>query len=120
MLYLAHIAKILYCLLLESFKNQPDDLPPRAQYDDFSEAFQQSLFDLQILTQALLDGQYVPAARVLVLTAKATTPAENAFSSLHSKISTPSTHILREVPVLQQLNGYSMNMGHTFEQRILT
>ena len=78
MFYLAHIAKIFYCLLLDSFKNQPDDLP-RAQYDDFSEAFHQSLFDLQILTQALLDGQYVPAARVLVMTAKATTPAENAL-----------------------------------------
>ena len=76
LIYLAHIAKIFYCLLLESIKNQPDDLPC-AQYDDFSEAFHQSLFDLQILTQALLDGQYVPAARVLVMTEKATTQAEN-------------------------------------------
>ncbi len=76
LIYLAHIAKIFYCLLLESIKNRPDDLP-RAQFDGFSEAFHQSLFDLEILTQALLDGQYVPAARVLVMTDKATTQADN-------------------------------------------
>ena len=117
LIYLAHIAKIFYCLLLESIKNQPDDLP-RARYDDFSEAFHQSLFDLQILTQALLDGQYVPAARVLVMTEKATTQAENDFLKL--KISILSTHILTKLPALQQPNGFSMNMGHIFEQRILT
>ena len=45
LIYLAHIAKIFYCLLCESMKNQPDDLP-RAQFEDFSEAFHKSLFDL--------------------------------------------------------------------------
>ena len=38
LIYLAHIAKIFYCLLGESMKKQPDDFP-RPQLDKFSEAF---------------------------------------------------------------------------------
>ena len=88
LIYLAHIAKIFYCLLGEAMKKQPDDLP-RPQLDEFSEAFHQSLFDLQVLTQALLDGQYVPAARVLVMTAQASSPADNdllrfALKNIHT------------------------------------
>ena len=75
-LYLAHIGKIFYCLLVETLKNQPDD-HSQAVYSDLSEAFHQSLFDLKILTHALLEGQFVPAARVLELAATASTPQEN-------------------------------------------
>ena len=51
-------------------KNQPDD-NSTAVFEDLSEAFYKSLFDLKILTHALLEGQFVPAARVMVMTANA-------------------------------------------------
>ena len=71
--YLAHIGKIFYSLLEETMKNQPDD-NPTAVFADLSDAFYKSLFDLKILTHAFLEGQYVPAARVMVMTANAVTP----------------------------------------------
>ncbi len=69
-------------------KNQPDDVP-MAQLEDFPEAFHQSPFDLQILTQALFDGQYVPAARVLVMTCQASSQVDNdllrfALKTIHT------------------------------------
>ena len=87
-LYLAHIGKIFYCLLVETMKNQPDD-SPTAVFDDLSEAFYKSVFDLKILTHALLEGQFVPAARVLEMTATASTTRENellqfALKTLHA------------------------------------
>ena len=69
-LYLAQLGKIFYCLLEETLKNQPDERP-NAVYGDLSEAFHKSLFDLKILNMALLEGQYIPAARVIVLTTNA-------------------------------------------------
>lgn len=74
--YLAHIGKIFYCLLVETMKNQPDD-QAQVAYCDLTEAFHQSLFDLKTLAHALLEGQFVPAARVMELTASASTPQEN-------------------------------------------
>ena len=74
--YLAHIGKIFYCLLEETMKNQHDDTPA-ADWEQLSEAFHKSLFDLEILTNAFLEGQYVPAARVVVMTRNATTPRGN-------------------------------------------
>ena len=74
--YLAHIGKIFYCLLEETMKNQPDDTPA-ANWEQMSEAFHKSLFDLEILTTAFLEGQYVPAARVVVMTRNASTPRGN-------------------------------------------
>ena len=87
LLYLAHIGKIFSCLRKETTKNQPDD-HPTVDYDDLSDALYKSLWDLQILTHALLEGQYVSAARVLVLAANASTPHENdllrfALEKLH-------------------------------------
>ena len=77
-------------------KNQPDD-NPIAVFDDLSEAFYKSLCDLKILTHALLEGQFVPAARVLELTSTASTPSENdllrlALKNLHEM----HPHIERE------------------------
>ena len=83
---------------------------PQAQFEDFSEAFHKSLFDLQILTRALLDGQYILAARVLVMTAQASSPY---------KTSMRYAGMLKKDLVLKQLSGYSMNMDLTFELRIL-
>ena len=86
-LYLAHIGKIFYCLLVETMKNQPGDCST-ADFDDLSEALHKSLFDLKILTHALLEGQFVPAARVLEMTATASTTRDNellqfALKTLH-------------------------------------
>ena len=74
--YLAHIGQIFYCLLEETMKNQPDDTPT-AVWADLSDAVYKSLFDLKILTHAFLEGQYVPAARVVVMTRNAATPRGN-------------------------------------------
>ena len=74
--YLAHIGKIFYCLLEETVKNQPDDTPT-AEWEHMTEAFHKSLFDLEILTTAFLEGQYIPAARVVVMTRNASTPRGN-------------------------------------------
>ena len=74
--YLAHIGKIFYCLLEETMKNQNDDTHT-ADWEQLSEAFYKSLFDLKILTHAFLEGQYIPAARVVVMTRNATTPRGN-------------------------------------------
>ena len=74
--YLAHIGKIVYCLLEETLKNQPDE-HSTAVFDDLPEAFHKSLFDLKILTLALLEGQYVPAARVIVMATNASSPRGN-------------------------------------------
>lgn len=88
LIYLAHIGKIFYCLLQETLKNQADDTP-EVDYEHVSEAFHKSLFDLQLLTHAFLEGQYVPAARAMVLSSSASTPHEDelfrfALQSVHS------------------------------------
>ena len=57
-------------------KNQPDD-NSQALFEDLSEAFYKPLFDLKILTHALLEGEFVPAARVMVMTANASTRQDN-------------------------------------------
>ena len=62
LLYLAHIGKIFYCLLGETMKNQPDD-NSTAVFEDLSEAFYKSLFDLKILTHALLEGQFCTSGK---------------------------------------------------------
>ena len=77
-------------------KNQPDD-NPTAVFEDLSEVFYKSLFDLKILTHALLEGQFVPAARVMVMTANASNPRENdllrfALKDIHEMCS----HIERD------------------------
>ena len=74
--YLAHIGKIFYCLLEETMKNQTDETATAA-WENLSDAFYKSLLDLKILTHAFLEGQYVPAARVVVMTRNATTPRGN-------------------------------------------
>ena len=91
--YLAHIGKIFYCLLEETMKNQPDDTPA-ANWEQMSEAFHKSLFDLEILTTAFLEGQYVPAARVVVMTRNASTPrfALAEIHLLYSHIEKKSCH----------------------------
>ena len=65
--YLGHIGKIFYCLLEETVKNQPDDTRT-VDWENQPEALYKSLSDLKILTMAFLEGQYVPAARVVVMT----------------------------------------------------
>ena len=72
-------------------KNQTDDTRT-ADWEHLSEAFHKSLFDLKILTTAFLEGQYVPAARVVVMTRNATTPRGNdilrfALAELHELFS---------------------------------
>ena len=74
--YLAHIGKIFYCLLEETMKNQADDTST-AVWPNLPDAFYKSLFGLKILTHAFLEGQYVPAARVIVMTRNASTPRGN-------------------------------------------
>ena len=99
-------------------KNQHDDTPA-ADWEQMSEAFHKSLFDLEILTNAFLEGQYVPAARVVVMTRNATTPRGNdilrfALAEIHELYS----HIEKS-PVMTQYNGYSMNMVLIFELKAL-
>ena len=89
--YLGHIGKIFYCLLEETMKNQTDDTRT-ADWEHLSEALHKSLFDLKILTIAFLEGQYVPAARVVVMTRNASTPRGNdilrfALAELHELFS---------------------------------
>ena len=74
--YLGHIGKIFYCLLEETVKNQPDDTRS-VDWENQPEALYKSLSDLKILTMAFLEGQYVPAARVVVMTRNASTPRGN-------------------------------------------
>ena len=68
-------------------KNQSDDTRT-ADWESLPEALYKSLFDLKILTTAFLEGQYVPAARVVVMTRNASTPRGNdilrfALAELH-------------------------------------
>ncbi len=101
--YLAHIGKIFYCLLEETLKNQPDE-HSTAVFDDLPEAFHKSLFDLKILTLALLEGQYVPAARVIVMTTNASSPRGNDLlrtalrdiHELYSHIDKDSCHTIAQ------------------------
>ena len=74
--YLGHLGKIFYCLLEETKKNQADDTQT-VDWDNLPDALHKSLFDLEILTTAFLEGQYVPAARVVVRTRNASTPRGN-------------------------------------------
>ena len=101
--YLAHIGKIFYCLLEETMKNQADDTSTAA-WENLSDAFCKSLFDLKILTHAFLEGQYVPAARVVVMTRNATTPRGNdllrfalkEIHELYSHIEKGSCHTITQ------------------------
>ena len=76
--YLGHIGKIFYCLLEETVKNQPDDTSI-VEWEHQSEALFKSFTDLKLLTMAFLEGQYVTAARVMVMTKNASTPRGNAI-----------------------------------------
>ena len=108
--YLAHIGKIFYCLLEETVKNQPDDTPV-AEWEQMSEAFHKSLFDLEILTTAFLEGQYIPAARVMVMAKKMQVPLVAVmFCVLRWLKYTRSTHTSRKSLAMTLSNGFSMNM----------
>ena len=112
-LYLAQLGKIFSCLLEETLKNQPDERPI-AVYGDLSEAFHKSLFDLKILTMALLEGQYIPAARVIVMTTNANSPRGNDWL--------PSMNCIlmfKRTPATTLHSGCSMNMDHIFELKAL-
>ena len=76
--YLGHIGKIFYCLLEETVKNQPDD-SATVEWENQPEALFKSFTDLKLLTMAFLEGQYVTAARVMVMTKNASTPRGNAI-----------------------------------------
>ena len=76
--YLGHIGKIFYCLLEETLKNQPDD-SATVDWENHPEALFKSFTDLKLLTMAFLEGQYVTAARVMVMTKNASTPRDNAI-----------------------------------------
>ena len=101
--YLAHIGKIFYCLLEETLKNQPDE-HSMAAFDELPDAFHKSLFDLKILTLAFLEGQYVPAARVIVMTTNASSPRGNDLlratlrdiHALYSHIEKDSCHTIAQ------------------------
>ena len=79
--YLGHIGKIFYCLLEETVKNQPDDFAT-VEWENQPEALFKSFTDLKLLTMAFLEGQYVTAARVMVMTKNASTPRGNAILRL--------------------------------------
>lgn len=71
-------------------KLEEEDRQNRAT--SYCPASHQSLFNLQVLTRAFLEGHYVPAARVMVLSATATSESGNellryAIQTLHMAFS---------------------------------
>ena len=90
--FLDHIAKVFFFILRE-FMNNQQGIPPSRNISNFPESFHQSLFDLQVLTWIFMedstDEHYTLGARIMILTATASTVEENnllqfALQHLHS------------------------------------
>ena len=90
--FLEHIAKVFFFVLKE-FMNNRQGNPCSRDLPHFPEAFHQSLFDLQVLTSIFMENSfeehYTLGARIMILTATASTEEENtllksALQHLHS------------------------------------
>ena len=77
-----HIAKVFFFVLQEFMNNQQGNSRSR-DILNFPEAFHQSLFDLQALTSIFMDNSleehYILGARIMTLTATASTEEENTL-----------------------------------------
>ena len=78
--YLHHIGKVFFFVLKEFMNNQGGSSLPWYM-SDWPEAFHQSLFDLQSLTMIFMENSgednFKLGARIMILTATATTEKEN-------------------------------------------